>query len=233
MSGLFRNTGRLTLRQPLGLLLLCLLAACNGVKVRPEQTLPHAAIQPANARAGLVLEQELREYSHAESRGGGDWTIELGPGHERLFTSVFSTSIANLQVFANLDAARAAPGLQALFVPHIEQYSFATAQETSGAYWAVTIRYRISVLSPQGDVVETLALTGYGSAPAARRSAESLTTATKAAMRDAAAKFLVQLPHQPLTQKLVAGQNLSAADASSVAVEVVELVPVVPVEQGG
>ena len=59
-----------------------------------------------------------------------------------------------------------------MFAPHIEQYSFATARETSGAYWAVTIRYRIGVLSPQGEPVDTLTLTGYGSAmamPDARR----------------------------------------------------------------
>ncbi len=226
MPHVHRDSWRSTLRRSLGAVLACLLAGCTSVKVRPELQLPYAVMQPMNVGAGLVLEQELRSYQHQETRGGGTWAVDLGPGHERMFKAVLGASIANLQVFTNLDAARAAPGMQALFVPHIEQFSFATAQETSGAYWAVTIRYRISVLSPQGEPVDTLTLTGYGSAQGAGRSAASLTAATQAAMRDAAAKFLVQLPRQPLTQKLVAGQTLSAADASSAMVDVIEQVPI-------
>jgi uncharacterized membrane protein len=52
-------------------------------------------------------------------------------------------------------------------------------------------------------------------------------------MRDAAAKLLVQLPRQAQTKKLVAGQSLSSADASSSAVDVIELVPILPAAQGG
>ncbi len=213
--------------------LACLVAGCAGVKVAPESRLPRAVLQPMNVRAGLVLEQDLRTYLHEETRGGGDWSVNLGPGHEQMFRDIFGASIANLQVFNQLDAARAGSGMQALFSPHIEQFSFATARETSGAYWAVTIRYRIDVLSPQGEPVDTLTLTGYGSAKGERRSAVSLTDATRSAMRDAAAKLLVQLPRQPQTRKLVAGQSLTAADASSSAVDVIELVPILPAAQGG
>jgi hypothetical protein len=221
------------MRRPLAAVLAALLAGCTGVKVAPDSQLPRAVMQPLNVQAGLVLEQDLRTYLHEETRGGGDWSINLGPGHEQLFRNIFSTSIANLQVFTNVDAARAGTGMQALFSPHIEQYSFATARETSGAYWAVTIRYRIAVLSPQGDLIDTLTLTGYGSAKGERRSTVSLTAATRVAMRDAAAKLLVQLPRQAQTRKLVAGQSLSAADASVNAVDVIELVPILPEAQGG
>jgi hypothetical protein len=207
--------------------LACLLAGCSGAKVKPDAQLPRAVVQAMNVHAGLVLEQELRTYVHEESRGGGQYAVDLGPGHEHMFKDVLTASIADLQVFNNVEAARAAPGLQALFVPHIEQYSFATANETSGAYWAATIVYRISVLSPQGEPVDTLTLTGYGSALNLGRASLSLTAATQAAMRDAAAKFLVQLPRQELVRKLLAGQSLSAADASSAAVDVIELVPII------
>jgi hypothetical protein len=207
--------------------LACLLAGCTSVKVSPDAQLPHAVMQPMNVHAGLVLEQELRTYVHEESRGGGQYAVDLGPGHEHMFKDVLGASIADLQVFNSVDAARAATGMQALFVPHIEQFSFATANETSGAYWAATIVYRISVLSPQGELVDTLTLTGYGSALGSGRSTLSLRVATQAAMRDAAAKLLVQLPRQALTQKMVAGQSLSAADISSAAIDVIELVPII------
>jgi hypothetical protein len=233
MPFIHRNTWRSALHWSLAAALAGVLAGCSSVKVRPELKLPRAVMQPMNARAGLVLEQQLRNYVHEETRGGGDWKIELGPGHEQMFKSVLGASIANLQVFTNVDAARAGSGMQVLFVPHIEQFSFATANETSGAYWAVTIRYRIGLLTPQGEAIDTLSLTGYGSALGAGRAAPSLTAATQAAMRDAASKFLVQLPRQPIAKKLLQGQSLTASDASSTAIDAIELVPILPAGQGG
>ncbi|MEO6185415.1 MAG: hypothetical protein ABIP38_06590 [Steroidobacteraceae bacterium] len=201
------------------------LVSCGAVKVRPEQQLPRALLQPLDVHAALVLDEELRGYHHEETRGGGDWSVALGPGHEQMFRSVFGASFADLQIYSSLNAARAATGMQVIFQPHIEQFSFATARETSGSYWAVTIRYRIGVLSPQGEPVDSLTLTGYGSAMGARNAGTSLTAATRVAMRDAASKFLVQMPRQALAKKLLSGQSLSAADASTV-VDMVEAVPI-------
>jgi hypothetical protein len=130
-------------------------------------------------------------------------------------------------VFQSPEDARAATGLQAVFRPRIEQYSFATAEETGGQYWAVTIRYRISITGQGGQDVDAMTLTGYGSQRGGS-SSNALTEATRAAMRDAAAKFLVQMPQQPLTRKLADGAVLTAADAEEVQVDVVETVPIEP-----
>jgi hypothetical protein len=137
-----------------------------------------------------------------------------------------------LHVYNDLDAARAATGLQVIFQPSIDEFSFVTRNETDG-YWAVTVRYRIAVLDPMGTQLDTLTLTGYGSAMGEHGSEASLTAATRAAMRDAAAKFLVQMPRQSMAQKLVAGQALSAADKAVVAVDIVEMVPIEPPAAGG
>jgi hypothetical protein len=218
------------LKTPFGPLLLAplLLAACNSVRVAPEGVLPKALVQPMQAHIGLVLDDELRHFKHEETRSSADWSVDLGPGHEQLLKAVFGASFASVDVFHNVDEARAASGLQGIFAPHIEQYSFASARETGGIYWAVTIRYRIGVLSPQGEPADSLTLTGYGSAGDAGRAAPSLVNATRAAMRDAAAKLLVQMPRQPVAERLVAGETLRAGE-STVAVDPIETVPIEPV----
>ena len=71
-------------------------------------------------------------------------------------------------MFATVDAARLEPGLLAIFEPRIEQFSFASAKETGGVYCAVTIRYQIYIYAPNGELVDTLTLTGYGSGRAPR-----------------------------------------------------------------
>ncbi|MFO1503636.1 MAG: hypothetical protein U1F39_07445 [Steroidobacteraceae bacterium] len=204
-----------------------LLAACSSVRVAPPGGLPRALVQPMKAHVGLVLDDELRHFKHEETRASADWSVDLGPGHEQLLKAVFAASFTDLQVLRNVEEARAATGLQGIFIPHIEQYSFASARETGGTYWAVTIRYRIAVTTPQGEAADTLTLTGYGSAGDTGRAAPSLVNATRAAMRDAAAKLLVQMPRQPVAQKLIAGETLRAGEAAA-RVDPIQTVPIEP-----
>lgn len=209
---------------------LLLLAGC-AVKLRPEYRIPTPLLQPMTATAGLLLDESLRNYVHEETRAGGNWSIELGPGQQKLFRNVFDASFTSVQVFEDIDSARAADSLQVIFVPGIEEYSFISAKETQG-HWAVTIRYRIGVLDPQGTPVDTFSLIGYGSSIGEHGSEASLSAATGAAMRDAAAKFLVQLPRQPLARKLASGQAVSIEDRAIAAADVVEMVPIDPPSGG-
>jgi hypothetical protein len=109
-----------------------------------------------------------------------------------------------------VDAARLEPGVLAIFEPRIEQFSFANAKETGGVYCAVTIRYQIGIYAPDGQQIDTLTLTGYGSGPAAQigNGEEELAIAGYAAMRDAAAKFLTQFPSLDVAKPLLASQAL-------------------------
>ena len=220
------------LRPAVAMAALLVLVGCGAIKVAPEARLPRALVQPLNAHVGLVLDEELRHFRHEETRASSSWQVELGPGHEQWLKSVFSAAFSNVSVFRNLDEARAASGLQGLFRPQIEQFSFATARETSGSYWAVTIRYRISVYTPQGEPADSLSLTGYGSAPGTGRAGPSLAVAAQAAMRDAAAKILVQMPRQPVAAKLAAGEMLRAGEGIAV-VDPIETVPIEPAPAAG
>ena len=186
-----------------------LTSACGPIRVKPEPHLPHALLVPMPTKVGLVIGADLRGYLYKETRYGNDWEIALGPGHERLLHDVFGSEFAGVEEFHTLGAAQAASGLRAIFEPRIEQYSFVTSRETRGRYYAVTIRYRLNVYSPQGQQADSLIFTGYGTAQGSGASdATSIELATRAAMRDAAAKFLVQFPEQPAGKKLSADEPI-------------------------
>jgi hypothetical protein len=123
---------------------------------------------------------------------------------------IFRAEFREAKFFDDLDAARKEPGLLAIFEPRIEQYSFANAKETGGAYCAVTIRYQIYIYAPDGQQVDLLTLTGYGSGPAASigNGQDELSIASYAAMRDAAAKFLTQFQGLDVAKPLMASQAL-------------------------
>ena len=204
------------------------LAACGPVNVRPEPKLPKPLLQPLPATVGLVIPAETRGYLHKETRYGVDWRVELGPGHVRMLHDVFADEFEHIEEFKDLEAARSATDIRAVFEPRIDTYSFVTARETRGRYYAVTIRYRITLYTPAGEKSDSMTLTGYGNSLAkGMNSATPLLKATAAAMRDAAAKFLVQFPALPSGQKLAHNEALTAEATVAVADnQQIEAVPI-------
>jgi hypothetical protein len=209
-----------------------LLAACGGVQIKPEPVLPKALIEPLAADVGLVIQGDMRNFKHNETRWGSEWSIDLGAGHTRLVTDLFKAEFRSVREFPDLESARAASGLEALFEPRIEQYSFATARETGGRYYAVTVRYRINMYTPAAELADSYTLTGYGNALAkGMSSGKPLEIASVAAMRDAAAKFLVQFPGQPAGQALAKGEVITAETKGSALSADAAAIEAVPIEE--
>ncbi len=213
------------------------LGGCVKVAVRPEGDLPKPLIVQTPAKVGVVVTPEAGNYTHKEQRASVDYTAELGPSHKHLVEEIFKAEFTEAKMFESVDAARLEPGLMAIFEPRIEQFSFASARETGGIYCAVTIRYQISIYAPNGEPVDTLTLTGYGSGPAPKigNGEEELAIAAFNAMRDAAAKFLTQFPGLDVAKPLLASQALQpkvqpipgSAEAISAAAEMtIEAVPI-------
>jgi hypothetical protein len=189
---------------------MLVLGGCAAVAVRPEGDLPKPLIVPTPAKVGVVVTNEAGNYVHKESRASVNYEAQLGPSHKHIVEEIFKAEFTDAKMFDSVDAARLEPGLMAIFEPRIEQFSFANSRETGGVYTAVTIRYQISIYAPNGELVDTLTLTGYGSGPAPKigNGEEELAIAAYAAMRDAAAKFLTQFPTLEVAKPLLASQAL-------------------------
>ena len=186
------------------------LGGCAAVAVRPEGELPKPLVVPAPAKVAVVVTAEAGNYTHKESRASVNYEAQLGPSHRHIMEQIFKSAFADAKFFDTVDAARLEPGILAIFEPRIEQFSFANSRETGGVYTAVTIRYQILIFAPNGELIETLTLTGYGSGPAPKigNGEEELGIAAFAAMRDAAAKFLTQFPGLDVAKPLLASQAL-------------------------
>lgn len=212
------------------LAMVAMLAACNGVQIKPDPDLPKALVAPLPAKVGVLVPGDMRNYTHRETRWGIDWQADLGPGHLRWAKELFGAAFREIETFSTLEEARAARGLRAIFEPRIEQYSFTTARET-GRHYAVTIRYRIALYAPDGAKVDAFTLTGYGnSLSSGASSTRPLDEATRAAMRDAAAKFLVQFPDQEVARQITSGEPLLAQKATEAreSADAIEMVPIEP-----
>lgn len=208
------------------------LTACGGVQMAPVPVIPKALVVAVPAKVGVVIPADMKSYTHNETRGGVSWSIALGAGHQQQMRALYGAGFREVVEFDDLQAAQRATGLAGIFEPRIDQYSFATPRDTGGEYAAVTIRYRINVYAPDGGAVDSFTLTGYGSAASGGGLAgggEPVDLATRAAMRDATAKFLTQFPAQKVALTMTRGESLVAvapAAASAARVEVIEAVAV-------
>lgn len=211
------------------------LAACGGVAIKPDPVIPKALVEPLPTDVGLIVASDMRNFKQEETRWGSEWKIELGDGHLHMAQKVFAAAFRGVKEFPDLESARAASGLKALFEPRIEQYSFATARETGGRYYAVTVRYRINMYTPSGELADSLTLTGYGSSLAkGMSSGKPLELASIAAMRDAAARFLVQFPALPAGQRLARNEPILVEEKAVVASAAADAagIEALPIEEG-
>jgi hypothetical protein len=157
---------------------------------------------------------------------------------------LFAASFREIVPIKDLATLPDNPPYVAIIQPRIEQYSFITPKDTGASYYAVTIKYRLDVLAPNGTPADSLTFTGYGSFKSGgMTSTAPMVLATKAAMRDAAAKFLVQFPEQEVAHKLLAGTPLiaaapppqvagAAAPVAAAVDAVIEMVPVIDPNAG-
>jgi hypothetical protein len=210
-------------------------AGCGGVKVQAEPKLPAALISPLPLTVGVFYTNAYRTYMHREDRWDTSYEVSLGPGHVRLADQLFSLEFTHTVPVADLSAAPKDPPLAAILEPRIERYSFLTSRDTGGQYFAVTIDYRLNLFNSAGERIDSFTFVGYGSAPSSGVKSETpLFLATQAAMRDAAAKFLVQFPEQATVKKLLKGETVEPLSAQNATQEAavnaaseIEAVPIV------
>jgi hypothetical protein len=209
-----RNKGVATLWRRASLLLLASgFAGCGGVNVATESSVPVPLVDPMPLTVGIYYSEDFSKAAHSEERWGTEWKIDLGPYHVHMADKLFASEFRETVPVADLKSLPANPPYKAIIEPRIEQYSFITPRDTGAKYFAVTIRYRINVYAPSGELADSLTFTGYGSNASGSgiTSTGPMVQATRAAMRDAAAKFLVQFPEQDVAKKLLAGAPLIEA----------------------
>src|SRR5690606_5980036 len=143
---------------------LLVLAGCGGVAIKPpEPSIPQPLIEPFPADVGLYCDEQLRGYVHSEERWGSKWAADLGESHVKVLKQMMALAFRRA---VEVNAARAQGAeLDVICQPHIERYSFITPRDSGGSFFAVTIRYRFDVYTPEGELADTLTLTGYGGAP--------------------------------------------------------------------
>jgi hypothetical protein len=191
------------------LALLLLATACAPTRFEASSDIPQPLLERIPVVVGMHLPQEFREKVYEEKReqGGGEYVIGLGKAQTAGFTRILNAMFERVvEVSSPAAAAATDAAIRGVLEPALDDVAFVTPADSGTSTYAVSLRYSVRLYSPQGELVESWAFTGYGSQPASMfpgKGDEALAAATRLALRDAGAKLAAEFRDQAIARGLL------------------------------
>jgi hypothetical protein len=204
-----RDARRTPLRLLAALAAVAALAACTPTRFETQTDMPQPLIEKIPVVVGVYMPREFSEKVYEEKRdnGGGEYSIGLGKAQSAGFMRILN-AMFNRVVTVPAPAAGAAtdPEIRGVLEPVLEDFAFVTPIDSGSPMYAASLRYKINLYSPAGELAESWTFTGYGSQPASQfpgKGDEALALATRLAMRDAGAKLAAEFREQAIARGLL------------------------------
>jgi hypothetical protein len=149
---------------------------------------------------------------YKEERWSTDWNVALGQAQSEGITRLMNAMFERVVKVESVNAgAQAGSDIRAILEPSVEEFAFVTPRDAGSPFFAVSIKYRVNVYSPDGRLAESWGFTGYGTSPAAGlSSSDPLARATSLALRDAGAKLAVEFREQAIVRGLLPEASIDA-----------------------
>lgn len=197
-------------------LLMLILKGCSNV-VPVTGTTPAPVIGTIPVTMGVLYDDNFRNYVFEQSpEEGGKWRVELGGLNIQFFDRVFSTMFRRVITVDSIPVIADASPVQAVLRPTIEEYGFLTPRDSGLKFYAVSIKYRVQMFSPTGDLIASWPIVAYGKSPAKGLSGkDSLQDATRLAIRDGAAAMVLDFHKQPTIRDWLVSNGVVAKSGGS------------------
>lgn len=173
------------------LILLCL-ASCAARTVNVQGSYPRPNIPAIPLVLGVYYGEGLTDFVYTElsDRGEEEYLVASGDTHEVLFNTVLPAMFERVVVLDSMEEA-AAQGVDAVFVPRINEFQLGMPQKTRLDSYEVWVRYNMRLTGADGTYIADWVMTAYGKATASSFSTadRGINDAAVAALRDLASNF--------------------------------------------
>jgi hypothetical protein len=194
------------------------LSACFPVRFDAGMSIPEPLVTRLPSGIALRIPPEFANFTQKEKRWSMKWEIGLGKAHTQGITRLLNAMFERVVMVDSIEAGTRVADIGAILEPAIEEYAFVTPRDAGSSFFAVSIKYRMSVYTPEGRLADSWAFTGYGSAPSAGMSdKDSMQRATSLALRDAGAKLAVEFRDQEIVRELLPSPDAVPAGGASTA----------------
>lgn len=194
-----RNTFRSASRW-CNVLLLLILTGCAARTITLDGTYPSPLVLKVPLTVGVYYPPELREFSYTEindDSGKDQYIIQTGASQVKLFDTILPAMFERVVL---LDAPTTSQsGIDAVFVPNIEEFQLGLPEKTRLNVFEVWLKYNMRLTQPDGEYIADWVMTAYGKSPTENfQSVDAgVQNAALVAMRDLAASFTLGFAEIP------------------------------------
>jgi len=173
------------------LVALALLAGCTAKPVVPSNEFPKPVLRKIPVAMGLYMDDAFLNYVHHDKPATGVLQdVSVGPASRAIFSEFLSAQFATLLTVQQAPGTKSVtPGVQAVLQPVVQDVQIASPKAEKDQFHEAWIKYRLRLLTPQGQEITAWDLAAYGKQRGAKIGGvnSGLTAAVREAMRDAAA----------------------------------------------
>jgi len=184
-----------------GLLTLAgMLLGCGASTVVISGSYPTPAVTKLPLRLAVFYEDALRDFTYTEytERGQEEFNIQSGQSHIDLFNAILPGMFEEVIQVGSLDEARNL-GVDAVFIPGIEEFQLALPYKTKLDVFEVWIKYNLRLVTADGEYIADWVETSYGktTTESFRSNEASINEAAIVALRDLASSFTFKFANVP------------------------------------
>ncbi|MEX1198866.1 MAG: hypothetical protein WEB57_13530 [Pseudohongiellaceae bacterium] len=175
-----------------------LLTGCGANTVTVEGSYPTPNIPSIPLTLGVYYGEDLTGFRYIEynDRGNEEYIVESGPSHVTLFNTLLPSMFEEVVM---LNSPTEDAGVDAVFIPSIDEFQLALPQKTRLDVYEVWVRYNMRFAEPGGETIADWVMTAYGKVEqeSLRTADSSIGGATVAALRDLGSNFALGFTSVP------------------------------------
>ena len=177
-----------------------LLSACGASSVVISGSFPTPNIGRLPVAVAVVYDDNLQDFTYTEysETGQEEYHIQSGQSHVELFNAILPAMFEQV-IYVDTVEDGAGAGVDAIFVPNIEEFQLALPAKTRLDVYEVWIKYNMRLLTAEGDYLADWVLTSYGKTPTETflGTESAINDAAVVALRDLASTFALSFTQVP------------------------------------
>jgi hypothetical protein len=201
-------------------LLLVLLAGCGPTKVIVEGNFPTPLMAPLPLVLGVWYGDDFANhefFDEAKSRSESSWIVQTGAAQVAMWDTLLGG------MFTELVHMRGAPlptqmnqAVDAVLVPHVDELQYSIPAHTNIKVYEIWMRYRMELVTPNGEPIAEWTMTAYGKTPTAflRSDQAAVNLAAVVALRDAGANFATGFTRVPAVREWLAQRDATLLEGA-------------------
>ncbi len=190
--------GKRTVRS-LSIFSIFLLVGCANELV-VDADFPTPLVDPLPQTIGVFFDDEFRQYTHTEdTEDRSTWIINSGQAQVELFNQVLPQVFNQAHEINSLPTPEAPVDVDLVLHPQVNEFQYAVPRETKFKVFEVWIKYNLTAMDPQGNLIADWIVTVYGKTPTAfmQSDEDAMDAAVEVALRDLGANLSIAMPKVP------------------------------------